>query len=352
MFKCLDCGKEFNKELSLFAHKRIHSPKFLSTVCDITKKSLATKFKKFNIIKEEYLKSPKLCLQCHKIIPFEDRISNIFCNHSCSASFSNKNRDYTNYEYREREVNCSVCGSLLKIKISSSRDKCDKCLNIFNNKCKICGQYPCLNNDICSHSRIFKTLSKTVGLNISLIGNPKIIDEYIAALKVLKEEYEINELSVEDIKIKYGFSSNENCRTILRSIGVNRRNLSESTHLSFKNGKSIGCGGKKFKHGWHIDWSGNKHFYRSSYELDYYIKLDNQKIEYETETLRIKYFDSQENKYRIAIPDILLPNKREIIEIKSEWTLDRKNMADKFLAYRAAGYDGYILLDKEDILRL
>lgn len=44
--------------------------------------------------KEEYNKNPKLCIYCSSIIKYENR-SNKFCNNSCSASYSNKNRKQT-----------------------------------------------------------------------------------------------------------------------------------------------------------------------------------------------------------------------------------------------------------------
>lgn len=40
------------------------------------------------------------------------------------------------------------------------------------------------------------------------------------------------------------------------------------------------------------------------------------------ETLHIKYFDTQRNEYRCAIPDFYIPSKNEIVEIKSLYTLD------------------------------
>lgn len=42
----------------------------------------------------QYNHNPKLCKHCNSIIPYEKRYNN-FCNSSCSASFTNSNRDYT-----------------------------------------------------------------------------------------------------------------------------------------------------------------------------------------------------------------------------------------------------------------
>ena len=42
----------------------------------------------------EYLKNPKYCKNCGNILKFDSE-SEKFCNHSCSASFTNKHRDVT-----------------------------------------------------------------------------------------------------------------------------------------------------------------------------------------------------------------------------------------------------------------
>ena len=53
--------------------------------------------------------------------------------------------------------------------------------------------------------------------------------------------------------------------------------------------------------------------------------------------MRIKYFDSQKNEYRCAIPDFYLPDENLIVEIKSDYTLDEQNMKDKKKAYLENG---------------
>ena len=44
----------------------------------------------------EYNKNPKYCKNCNKIIPYKDR-RKLFCNHSCSATYSNKRREVKKY---------------------------------------------------------------------------------------------------------------------------------------------------------------------------------------------------------------------------------------------------------------
>ena len=78
------------------------------------------------IDRNKYYKHPKECKFCGKIISYKNRI-NIFCNHSCSASFNNKitphtrNFVYGNYSKKE----CIVCGKISK-NIKYCSIKCQK----------------------------------------------------------------------------------------------------------------------------------------------------------------------------------------------------------------------------------
>ena len=78
-------------------------------------------------------------------------------------------------------------------------------------------------------------------------------------------------------------------------------------------------------------------------------KLDEEKILYQYEPFRIEYFDSKRNVIRYAIPDFLLINTNEIVEIKSSYTIKNhvQEMKDKFAAYQKMGYTPKLLLDWE-----
>jgi len=54
--------------------------------------------------------------------------------------------------------------------------------------------------------------------------------------------------------------------------------------------------------------------------------------------LKIKYWDSQLNKERTAIPDFYLPDENLIIEIKSNYTYNKTNIKNKVKAYKKLGY--------------
>ena len=90
-------------------------------------------------------------------------------------------------------------------------------------------------------------------------------------------------------------------------------------------------------------------YLRSSYELDYAKELDKQKIDYDVEKFHIKYFDTQRQEFRCAIPDFYIPYINTIVEIKSSWTLDKQNMIDKFKAYKELGYNYKLICDHKEI---
>lgn len=88
----------------------------------------------------------------------------------------------------------------------------------------------------------------------------------------------------------------------------------------------------RYKSGYHINWKGEKIHYRSK------------NINYDVETLKIQYYDTQKKKFRIAIPDIYIKDNNEIVEIKSKWTLDEINMNDKIKSYKKLGYNVKLLI--------
>lgn len=84
----------------------------LSKIRSGAKKSASIqKDRKQNRIKE-YLETPKLCLNCKEIIPYDKR-ENEFCSSSCSASYNNKKRS-------KQKPKCVVCGK----DVNDIRSKC------------------------------------------------------------------------------------------------------------------------------------------------------------------------------------------------------------------------------------
>ena len=70
-----------------------------------------------------------------------------------------------------------------------------------------------------------------------ILGNLNFYDEYNRIISLLNTEYNINKLSIEDIKNKYGFSSNEMVRMMFKSLGLERRTLSQSVSLYISKNK-------------------------------------------------------------------------------------------------------------------
>lgn len=95
---------------------------------------------------------------------------------------------------------------------------------------------------------------------------------------------------------------------------------------------------------------GYEVYLRSSYEIDFAKYLDSKKIHYEVESLRIKYWDSQINEFRCAIPDFYTPDNNTIYEVKSNYTYDKQNMDDRAKRYKELGYKIIMVLEHKEII--
>ena len=138
---------------------------------------------------------------------------------------------------------------------------------------------------------------------------------------------------------------------IRTTLGIETKPLSYAVKEEYAQGrnKSINGNFKNCKHGLHTTWDNNEVFLRSSYEFEYAEILGKQKIHYEVESLRIKYFDTLDNCVRIAIPDFYIPSTNTIVEIKSEYTTNSINMRDKFKAYKEHGYNAKLILEHKEV---
>lgn len=282
-----------------------------------------------DIYKDRRKPKKKYCIKCGKLI---NGCGNKFCNRSCSATYTNKNRTISD-ETKEK------ISKTLKNKYPKNKKLC-----------KRCGQENCLNKDICKHNgNWFKNL-EPFSFDMGVIGSIKIYNEYFRIKELILKEYYENMLSPKDIAVKYNYIySSENLLHLLKDFGIKTRKISESVINAILQGKlnnTINNGKKyQFKYGWFNKWNGDKIFYRSSYELDYIKEIDEQKIEYEVEYFRIKYWDTGRCKYRVAIPDIYIKNENKIIEIKSYFTFNKQNMIDRFNEYIKLGFDVELILE-------
>lgn len=192
------------------------------------------------------------------------------------------------------------------------------------------------------------------GFDISSIHTERIIYEYNKVKKLLYNEYVINSLSPADIYKKYNcykyINNSEVLLHIFKSFNFPIRGWSKAVSNAIKNGNlSIPKISSIGHEQWYTTWENKEVFLRSKLELEYAKYLDCNRIKYDVECLRIKYFDTQNKSERCAIPDFYLQDTNTIVEIKSDYTLDIQNMKDKFLAYKKLGYNTKLILDKKEV---
>lgn len=194
-------------------------------------------------------------------------------------------------------------------------------------------------------ARFFKKVS--VWFNIPL-QTPDTSNEFEKLKQHISELYHKKQMSSLEIKKELNIPlPNGHMPAFLKQMGVKRRTLSESSVVAISTGRMTPPGNNKaYKCGWHIDFEGISHYYRSSYEQIFYEKLDEKRISYQTESKRLPYYDSVLQKQRIAIPDVIIRNN-VIFEIKSNYRfkVDRQNMIDKFVSYKKQGYRALLVID-------
>lgn len=289
-----------------------------------------------------------ICENCNKIHDGSYG-SGRFCSNFCARSFSRKK-----VQKGKKEIICFVCKTKITVNKHAPNNKtyCDKCKKnkiLQPRKCTICGQKPCKRQNICRKYKVFPSLSKYFGFDNDKIGTQQVYEEFDRIKLIIFDQYYNQEMSVPEMFSIYNHEHLGSFSKILESIGIKFRKISAALNISYRKGRKTPHSVKSvYKHGWHRTWNNNHVFYRSSYELEFAKQLDNKHVLYEMERLRIAYWDSQTGKMRIAIPDFFLPATNEIVEIKSEWTLNEKNMIDKIKAYQKHGYNFKLLVDKKE----
>ena len=86
---------------------------------------------------ERYEKSPRICLSCGKILPYELR-KNKFCGHSCAATYNNTKNTHDRAkfwrtEYDKNPKSCKKCGKVLDFQ-DRHRKCCSLCYDGFTVK--------------------------------------------------------------------------------------------------------------------------------------------------------------------------------------------------------------------------
>lgn len=288
MKKCGKCNQDFTPS------------KGLVNYCSLSCRNVREQTEEVNKRRSEKLKNRKLSEEHIKKISGSN-------NGSWRGGVSlKKNKKIKNYT-PNRPTNKCLC-NFCESEIPKKKSCCENCKPFIQN------------------IKLFKKL-KTYKENVRLDELNKI------ALEKLYEEYFVNKKSKLVLMKEYGLMSNT-IYNFFKKNGVTLRNLSESVLLSHEESRTFVKSDVRYKQGYHTTWDDKQVFYRSSYELEYAKKLDEQKISYEMESLRIRYFDTQKNKERIAIPDFYIPSTNTIIEIKSDYTLDEQNMLDRVREFK------------------
>lgn len=275
-----------------------------------------------------------------------------FCCKQCARAFSTKNINRNEL----KETKCVECGKIIYIHKTAPTNfcKCNDCKNRYK-YCPICGRVKvngkCDNNFCQTHNtQQIKSLIKYFGFDKSKLKTIEVETEFNRIRNELYDLYWNQNLTSADILKKYNYPYACNLtQKIFKYLDIPSRNCKDTNKLNVLRGNYNIPTNIIYKHGWHTTWNNKEVYYRSQNELDYAIELDNQQIDYEMETLHIKYFDTQRNEYRCAIPDFYIPSKNEIVEIKSSYTLDLQNMKDKFKAYKELGYNCKCICDYKEI---
>ena len=300
-------------------------------------KSKETRDRNKAIQVENYYKTPKRCLHCNAIIDFEHRY-NKFCSRSCVATYTNLRRDKS-VKFKQRNT-------LLNTLAKNPKPKKLK-------YCKQCGAIKgqCKDKLVCSKYHIYKSLEK-FGFDSSVIGTEAIIYEFYRVKTLIENFY--NEYSSNENKLVELFnytSGSANFIKVIKSLNIETKSHSQAQFDAFISGRVNfdNITNYPYKSEWHTTWEGNEVYLRSSYEKEYAEELDSKHIKYDVECLRIKYFSTEKDTYRCAIPDFYLLESNTIVEIKSSYTLNLQEMKDKFEAYKDLGYNVKLYLDKNEV---
>jgi hypothetical protein len=176
--------------------------------------------------------------------------------------------------------------------------------------------------------------------------NP-IESEFLKIQSMLYTEYHIKCESMLTLMKQFNIPSSRTMDIIFRLFDIEARSFSESQSNAISTNRVAIPSNTKYKNIFHTSWFGETFCLRSSYEEDYAKVLDSTQTKYFVEHLRIKYFHTTQNRYRIAVPDFYLPETNTIVEVKSDYWLDESEMRNKKEAYISLGYNFKLNLEHQ-----
>jgi len=225
--------------------------------------------------------------------------------------------------------------------------------------CPICGRKRGTDgncsNEFCKKHNIqhFRSLVKYFRFDKSKLGTPSAESEFNCIRSTLHRLYWHEKMSTTQIAKMFNYKSsptNIAQKFFKGYLNIPVKTVKYSVNENFSEGReALPIARSKYKCGWHTTWYGKQVWLRSSFERDYAMHLDEERVMYLVEALRIEYYDTSKEKTRVAIPDFWLPNTNTIVEVKSSWTLDKQNMDDKARAYKQQGYSVILICDYEEV---
>ena len=314
----------------------------------------------YKSIIDQYNLNPDRCLHCGKPLTWEQhRWGNKYCCLSCRASETNlgrisprrkseehkknKQKEYSE-EYTAKIHNKTMHEKYGELEIQDVKPGC----------CLVCGEYHC-KNEFCKKHGFQQLLSmvKHLGFDPKVIGTKEVFSEFERVRNMVYDLYWNQGYSGVDLEKMFGYGK-YTMYSVFLYLDIPRRQQSDAIRNALVNGKSLSkedgsTNGFVGSSNWHLTWFGETVFLRSSYEVDYAEELDDKKISYKVEKIRLEYFDTLLNKKRVAVPDFFLPDTNELVEIKSDFTLDIQEMLDKFKVYKESGYIPRLILEHEEI---
>ena len=304
-----------------------------------------------------------ICLKCKKEHDGSFG-SGKFCCRKCANS-----RNFKEEINKTKKGICSICQNIIiinkraniKVICSSCKELRKKEKYLFRIKgqksnkrlvCNWCGELKknCERKEICrskSVAQLVRSLIKYFSFDKNVLGSKRFYQEFDRIKESLLKDYFENEMSTVDLQKKYNCLNQRVYKVLHFFTNGKLRSISEANHLVAKNGKFK----KSYVYIKHKTWDNREIGLRSKLELDYVQKLDEQKIFYEVEKLRIPYWDSSAEKERIAICDFFIPSFNLLVEIKSTFILSQQliNLKDKVKAYKERGFNFKLILDKKEV---
>ena len=317
--------------------------------------------------RDEYKLNPKHCIRCGAIIPFKKRI-NKFCTQSCAASYNNNKRITEGWKRSTESklktsqtikskptklLPCIKCGTLVTVASTTRKILCNNCRHARKYKYtyKYTPKFKDVNKRAAHYIFTYPNLCKLIGVCVDDVCESNIGDVFSKICNKLKSMYLDDQMSVGYIHKQINVNLNAINNILRYDCKIKFRTNQEANKLSILYARKPIIENPYIHHqrGWLRTWNGKNVYYRSSYEKEYIEQLNNQHVDFDTETIRILYFDTKKNRQRVAIPDIYISSTNTLVEIKSNYTLDLQNMKDKFTAYNNAGYKCKLILEHKEV---